>query len=148
MKDAAKTLKDNAKELGDLLGKGSKNDKKGPDSPLSPPKVSGGTGRNSSTSSSIRASDADNNNSATKAALLEAAERQIEKLLPDNDIDLPPTIPTPTATQSKVATSPKAAANSASGSVAPKKLIWPAKPKANALIKIKPELTQSKPGEK
>ncbi|XP_030554075.1 mitochondrial proton/calcium exchanger protein [Drosophila novamexicana] len=123
VKDAAKTLKDNAKELGDLLGKGSKNDKKGPDSPLSPPKVSGGTGRNSSTSSSIRASDADNNNSATKAALLEAAERQIEKLLPDNDIDLPPTIPTPTATQSKVATSPKAAANSASGSVAPKKLI-------------------------
>ncbi|EDW00664.1 mitochondrial proton/calcium exchanger protein [Drosophila grimshawi] len=126
MKDSAKLLKDNAKELPDLLAKGPKDSKKGPGSPPSSPEnTDGGSSSKSNTkgntnSNSSSASDADTDKS-TKAALLEATERHIEKLLPQNDIGLPPTIPTPSTAAQPKAT---AAANGTTGaSAAPKKLI-------------------------
>ncbi|XP_017868257.1 PREDICTED: LETM1 and EF-hand domain-containing protein anon-60Da, mitochondrial [Drosophila arizonae] len=118
MKDPAKVLKDNAKELGDLLVKSPKNNNKkgGKDTPPTPSKGnSSGSNRNNCKKAT------DSEMSIPKIAMREAAEIQIEKLLPQKDIDLPPTIPTQTPTQSKVATSPKAAANGTSGT--PKKLI-------------------------
>lgn len=118
MNDPAKVLKDNAKELGDLLVKPSKNNNKkgGKDTPSTPSKGnSSGGNRNNCKKAS------ESEMSIPNIAMREAAEIQIEKLLPQKDIDLPPTIPTQTPTQSKVATSPKAAANGTSGT--PKKLI-------------------------
>lgn len=119
LKDNAKTLKDNAKQMDELVSKSPKDDKKGPGSPRSPPKGTGGGSGNGSGKTSCASSD----ESATKAVLREAAERNIEKLLPKTEMELPPTLPTPATSPSKVANSTKAAANGTSTTVTSKKLI-------------------------
>ncbi|XP_030374112.1 mitochondrial proton/calcium exchanger protein [Scaptodrosophila lebanonensis] len=96
-KDMAKILKDNAKELNPQPPA---DDKPGSNAPnkRTPPKASGGTNQpfgggeapkmgttNSTRGSGIPTSD---------AVIREAAERQIEKLLPTTEISVPPTIPT------------------------------------------------------
>ncbi|KAH8400584.1 hypothetical protein KR222_007234, partial [Zaprionus bogoriensis] len=120
LKDTAKTLKDNAKELDGLVSKTPSGDNKGPDSPPSCPKRPGSGNNNAS---SGKPCGTGNDESSTKAVLREAAERQIEKLLPQNELELPPTIPTPTVPKPKAASSAKAAANGASTTSNPKKLI-------------------------
>ncbi|XP_060658706.1 mitochondrial proton/calcium exchanger protein [Drosophila nasuta] len=119
LKDTAKTLKDNAKPLDELASKSPKDDNKGNNSPRSPPKGAGG----GSSDSANNKSPAKGEDTPTKAALREAAERQIEKLLPQKEMELPPTIPTPTASQTQKASSAKAAANGSSTTVTSKKLI-------------------------
>ncbi|KAL7738009.1 hypothetical protein ACLKA6_006367 [Drosophila palustris] len=122
LKDTAKTLKDNAKPMDELLSKSpkDKDDKKGPGSPRSPPKTSGGGGSNSSSKKCNPKDD----ETATKAVLREAAERHIEKLLPQKEMELPPTLPTPVVSPTKAVNSTKAAAsNGASTTVSSKKLI-------------------------
>lgn len=119
-KDNAKTLKDNAKELDDLITKSPSGDKKGPDSPNSSPK---GPGCGSSNQNSSKLSERSSHETSTKAVLREASERQIEKLLPKNEIDLPSTIPSPTAPKSNATNSAQAAANGVSTKTNSKKLI-------------------------
>lgn len=120
LKDNAKTLKDNAKDLDDLISKSPSSDNKGPNSPNRPSK---GPGSGSSNQGGQRSSERSSDNSSTKAVLREAAERQIENLLPKNELELPPTIPAPGAPKSNTANSAKAAANGVSTNTNSKKLI-------------------------
>ncbi|SPP73356.1 mitochondrial proton/calcium exchanger protein [Drosophila guanche] len=100
--DTAQTLTDCAKELSDEPPKPPEDNKTNPkgsapqkDSKDSgPPKSSGGGGGSGGTGGGSVSASA--GNVTTEAVIREAAERQMEKLLP-KDINLPPTIPTPTA---------------------------------------------------
>lgn len=120
LKDNAKTLKDNAKNLDDLVSKSPSSDNKGPNAPNRPPK---GPGCGNSNHGGHKPCERSSDDSSTKAVLREAAERQIENLLPKNELELPPTIPAPTAPKSNAANSAKAAANGASNKTNSKKLI-------------------------
>ncbi|KAH8297390.1 hypothetical protein KR044_011207 [Drosophila immigrans] len=120
LKDTATTLKDNAKSMDELVSKSPKDDNKGSGSPRSSPK---GSGSGSSDSTSSKSTAGNDQETPTKAALREAAERHIEKLLPQKEMELPPTIPTPAASQTQTTNSAKAAANGASTTVSSKKLI-------------------------
>ncbi|EDX08561.1 mitochondrial proton/calcium exchanger protein [Drosophila simulans] len=114
-KDTAKTLKDNAKDLDDLA-KDSKSDPKSPTKASTGSGPAGLSGGGPSSGSSGIASG-----STTESALREAAERQMEKILPSTDIGLPPTIQTP----SQPPTSKKATATAStlSTTITAKKLL-------------------------
>ncbi|EDV57014.1 mitochondrial proton/calcium exchanger protein [Drosophila erecta] len=114
-KDTAKTLKDNAKNLDDLA----KDSKPDPKSPTKASTGSGPTGISGGGPNSGGSGIA--SGSATESALREAAERQMEKILPSTDIGLPPTIQTP----SQPPTSKKATATAStlSTTITAKKLL-------------------------
>lgn len=114
-KDTAKTLKDNAKDLDDLA----KDPKSDPKSPTKASTGSGPAGLSGGGPSSGSSGIA--TGSTTESALREAAERQMEKILPSTDIGLPPTIQTP----SQPPTSKKATATAStlSTTITAKKLL-------------------------
>ncbi|XP_017070401.2 mitochondrial proton/calcium exchanger protein [Drosophila eugracilis] len=87
-KDTAKTLKDNAKSLDETSPKDTKVE---PKSPTKGSTGSGPTGKSGGGAGGGGISAA----ATTESTLREAAERQIEKILPSTDIGLPPTIQTP-----------------------------------------------------
>ncbi|KAH8384621.1 hypothetical protein KR093_003068, partial [Drosophila rubida] len=120
LKDTAKILKDDAKQMNDMASESPTDGNKGSGSPRAPPKETGG---NSSCSDSHKCDAGNTRDPPTQAALREAAERHIEKLLPKKEMELPPTIPTPAAPQTQTANSAKAAANGAATTVPSKKLI-------------------------
>ncbi|EDV37774.1 uncharacterized protein Dana_GF11245, isoform B [Drosophila ananassae] len=112
-KDTAQTLKDSAQTLSEPIPKDTKSN------PCSNPsvKVSDSSRKTGSGKSDV------GGGSATEAALREAAERQVEKILPSSDIGLPPTIPTtPQPPTTKKATA-NASPQNLSSSVNAKKLI-------------------------
>ncbi|XP_037714158.1 mitochondrial proton/calcium exchanger protein [Drosophila subpulchrella] len=117
-KDTAKTLKDNAKNLDEAAPKDAKAD------PKSPTKASGGSGpsgKSGGGASSGGAGGVITGAATTESAIREAAERQMEKILPSTDIGLPPTIQTPTQPPtSKKAT---ATASTLSTTITAKKLL-------------------------
>lgn len=114
-KDTAKTLKDNAKDLDDLA----KDPKSDPKSPTKASTGSGPAGLSGGGPSSGSSGIA--TGTTTESALREAAERQMEKILPSTDIGLPPTIQTP----SQPPTSKKATATAStlSTTITAKKLL-------------------------
>ncbi|XP_017000698.2 mitochondrial proton/calcium exchanger protein [Drosophila takahashii] len=89
-KDTAKTLKDNAKNLDEAAPKDSKVDPKTPST-----KASAGDGPTGKSGGGGASSGGAGGGATTESALREAAERQMEKILPSTDIGLPPTIQTP-----------------------------------------------------
>nr|XP_016929765.1 mitochondrial proton/calcium exchanger protein [Drosophila suzukii]XP_016929766.1 mitochondrial proton/calcium exchanger protein [Drosophila suzukii]XP_036669079.1 mitochondrial proton/calcium exchanger protein [Drosophila suzukii] len=117
-KDTAKTLKDNAKNLDEAAPKDTKAD------PKSPTKASGGSGpsgKSGGGASSGGAGGVITGAATTESAIREAAERQMEKILPSTDLGLPPTIQTPTQPPtSKKAT---ATASTLSTTITAKKLL-------------------------
>ncbi|XP_017125168.1 mitochondrial proton/calcium exchanger protein [Drosophila elegans] len=118
--DKAKTLKDNAKNLDETTApKDSKKDPKA-SSGSGPTGKSGGGGSSSSGGGGGGGGIAVGG-PTTESALREAAERQMEKILPSTDIGLPPTIQTPP----KPPTSKKATATAStlSTTITAKKLL-------------------------
>ncbi|ALC41905.1 Letm1, partial [Drosophila busckii] len=115
LQDKAKKVEDKAADLSELLSSPPKNNK-GSDAKGTPKGASGGSDKG--VKGDKKGSD------VTKAVLSEAAERQMEKLLPKQDIELPPTIPTTTATTPKSAkATATASTNGANATQTPKKLI-------------------------
>ncbi|KAH8402061.1 hypothetical protein KR009_009512 [Drosophila setifemur] len=108
-KDTAKTLKDNAKNLDETEIKPSPK----ASSESHPNRKSGGGGGSGGGPRGISGGP------PTEAVLREAADRQMEKILPSTDIGLPPTIPTP----AKPSTSKKATATASASPATPKKVL-------------------------
>ncbi|KAH8284901.1 hypothetical protein KR054_002547 [Drosophila jambulina] len=112
-KDTAKTLKDNAPDLNEVAPKVLPAEKKDGSQSRPPTKDSAGSERSGKSGGGGGGGGISPGGTATEAVLREAAERQIEKILPQTDLGLPPTIqtpPQPTATKKATATA-KASAN-------------------------------------
>ncbi|KAH8389933.1 hypothetical protein KR200_004247 [Drosophila serrata] len=121
LKDTAKTLKDNATDLNEIAPKVLPAEKK--DDPKSRPTTKDSAG---SERSGKPGGGSTGGGTATEAVLREAAERQIEKILPQTDMGLPPTIQTPTqpsATKKATATATASASANLSSTNTTKKLL-------------------------
>ncbi|XP_017061943.1 mitochondrial proton/calcium exchanger protein [Drosophila ficusphila] len=116
-KDTAKTLKDNAKELNEITPKDTKDSKP----PTKASAGSGPTGKSGGDASSGGGGGGITPGTTTESVLREAAERQMEKILPSTEIGLPPTIQTPP--QPPTAKKATATASTASTTITAKKLL-------------------------
>ncbi|XP_017097527.2 mitochondrial proton/calcium exchanger protein [Drosophila bipectinata] len=115
--DTAKTLKDSAEKLCEPVPKET-NSKPCSNTSVKPSDSSRKTGGGPGSEGSSGVAGG----STTEAVLREAAERQVEKILPSSDIGLPPTIQTPQPPTTKKATA-KASTQNLSSTVNAKKLL-------------------------
>ncbi|KAH8252959.1 hypothetical protein KR032_002815 [Drosophila birchii] len=124
-KDTAKTLKDNATDLNERAPKVLPSEKKDDPKRRPPTTDSAGSDRSGkSGSGGGGGSGMTPGSTATEAVLREAAERQIEKILPQTDIGLPPTLQTPQPpSATKKATATASASANLSSSNSTKKLL-------------------------
>ncbi|XP_017017014.1 mitochondrial proton/calcium exchanger protein [Drosophila kikkawai] len=113
-KDTAKTLKDNAPDLDEIAPKVLPVEKK--DDPKSRPPTKNSAGSDQSGKSGGGGGGSGGgipgSGTATEAVLREAAERQIEKILPQTEMGLPPTIQTPPQKKATATASATSSTNS------------------------------------